>query len=88
MGVNTNLTAWRGGQDVVGIHGAQLVPAAVPPRLTLDADDLVNPLQAVHTHRVQVHESPYAQRHNAEGGHRGNPLLSPKGVKHWRIYQL
>lgn len=56
--VQPGLTAWRGGQDVVGIHGAQLVPAAVPPRLTLDADDLVNPLQAVHAHRVQVHESP------------------------------
>lgn len=88
VGVNTNLTARRGGQDVVGIHGAQLVPAAVPPRLTLDADDLVNPFQAVHAHRVQVHESPCAQRHNAEGGHQRNPLLSPKGVKNWCIYQL
>lgn len=56
--VQAGLTARRGGQDVVGVHGAQLVPAAVPPRLTLDADDLVNTFQAVHTHRVQVHEPP------------------------------
>lgn len=61
-GVNTNLTARRGGQDVISVHGAQLVPAAVPPRLTLDADDLVNPFQAVHAHRIQVHESPCAQK--------------------------
>lgn len=58
LAVQAGLTAWRGGQDVIGVHGAQLVPAAVPPRLTFDADDLVNAFQAVHTHRVQVHESP------------------------------
>lgn len=56
--VQAGLTTGRGGQDVIGIHGAQLVPAAVPPRLTLDADDLVNPFQAIHAYRVQVHESP------------------------------
>lgn len=62
--VQAGLTARRGGQDVVGVHGAQLVPAAVPPRLTLDADDLVNPFQAVHAHRVQVHESPLKMTRN------------------------
>lgn len=61
-GVNTDLTARRCGQDVVGVHGAQLVPTAIPPRLTLDADDLVNPFQAVHAHGVQVHEPPCAQK--------------------------
>lgn len=58
LAVQAGLTAGRGRQDVVGVHGAQLVPAAVPPRLTLDADDLVNSFQAVHTHCIQVHESP------------------------------
>lgn len=56
--VQAGLTARRGGQDVVGVHGAQLVPAAVPARLALDADDLVHAFQAVHAQRVQVHESP------------------------------
>lgn len=31
LAVQAGLTAWRGSQDVIGVHGAQLVPAAVPP---------------------------------------------------------
>lgn len=58
LAVQTGLTAGRGSQDVVGVHGTQLVPAAIPPGLALDADDLVNPFQAVHTHCIQMHESP------------------------------
>lgn len=77
-GVHTHLTAWRGGQDVIGVHGAQLVPAAVPPRLTFDADDLVNAFQAVHTHRVQVHESPCAQKTQCSECPSRNHLLSTK----------
>lgn len=38
------LAAGRSGQYIVGVHGAQLVPAAVPARLALDADDLVDAL--------------------------------------------
>lgn len=30
LAVQAGLTAGRGSQDVVGVHGAQLVPAAVP----------------------------------------------------------
>lgn len=29
--VQAGLTAGRSSQDVVGVHGAQLVPAAIPP---------------------------------------------------------
>lgn len=43
LAVQTGLTAGRGSQDIIGVHGAQLVPAAIPPGLALDADDLVNP---------------------------------------------
>lgn len=70
-GLNTNLTTGRGSQDVIGVHGAQLVPAAIPSRLALDADDLVNSFQAVHTHRVQVHQSPW--REKAPGSERPSP---------------
>lgn len=58
LAVQPSLTAGRGSQDVVGVHGAQLVPAAIPAGLALDADDLVNPFEAVHTHCIQMHESP------------------------------
>lgn len=51
------LAAGRSGQYIVGVHGAQLVPAPVPARLALDADDLVDALQTVHTDGVQVHQA-------------------------------
>lgn len=31
LAVQAGLTTGRGGQDVVGIHCAQLMPAAIPP---------------------------------------------------------
>lgn len=73
--VDTNLTAGRGSQDVVGVHGAQLVPAAIPAGLALDADDLVNPFQAVHTHCIQMHESPCTQKAQGSGGGYGGKHL-------------
>ena len=36
------LATWGRGQYIVGVHGAQLVPAPVPAWLALDADDLVD----------------------------------------------
>ena len=56
--VATHLTARRRRQDIVGIHGAQLVPAPVPPGLALDAHDLMDPLQTIHADGIQMHQSP------------------------------
>lgn len=53
---SSHLATRRSSQDVVGVHGAQLVPAPVPARLTLDADDLVDALETVHADGVEVHQ--------------------------------
>lgn len=55
--VKASLATGRRSQYIIGVHSAQLMPAPIPAGFALDADNFVDTFQAVHTDRIEVHES-------------------------------
>lgn len=49
------LATGRRGQYIVGVHGAQLMPAPIPAGFAFDAHNFVDAFQTVHTDRIEVH---------------------------------